>query len=178
MSEKEIEFHVPDVIFKTRVKNEEKDSFEWKDVSCREMFKGKKSLVVALPGAYTPTCTSKQLPGFEKLYDEFKKHGIDEIYCLSVNDAFVMYNWAKSLDVKNVKMLPDGNADFTRQMGMLVEKKNLGFGLRSWRYVALIENSAINTMWIENGIKDNMEDDPYKISTPENVINWVKKIKG
>lgn len=178
MSEKIIEFYVPDVIFKTRVKNKETDSFEWKDVSSREMFKGKKSLVVALPGAYTPTCTSKQLPGFEKLYDEFKKHGIDEIYCLSVNDAFVMYNWAKSLDVKNVKMLPDGNADFTRQMGMLVEKKNLGFGLRSWRYVALIEDSAIKTMWIENGIKDNMEDDPYKISTPENVLNWVKQIKG
>ena len=86
---------------------------------------------------YTPTCTSKQLPGFEKLYDEFKEQGINEIYCLSVNDAFVMYNWAKFLDIKNVKMLPDGNADFTRQMGMLVEKRNLGFGLRSWRYVAL-----------------------------------------
>ena len=89
-----------------------------------------------------------------------------------------MYNWAKFLDIKNVKMLPDGNADFTRQMGMLVEKRNLGFGLRSWRYVALIENSAIKTMWIEDGIKDNKEDDPYKISTPENVMNWLKQNKG
>tara|TARA_Y100000992_G_scaffold289493_1_gene244107 strand:+ start:578 stop:1126 length:549 start_codon:yes stop_codon:yes gene_type:complete len=172
MSETEIEFHVPNTIFKTRVKNEKTDSFEWEDVQSRQLFKNKKSLVICLPGAFTPTCTSKQLPGFEKMYDEFKEHGIDDIYCLSVNDAFVMYNWGKSLDIKKIKMLPDGNGDYTRQMGMLVKKENLGFGMRSWRYVALIDDSVIKTLWIEVGMHDNREDDPYEVTTPENIINW------
>ena len=134
MSENIIEFTIPDVVFKTRVRDESvegENPYKWKDVNSRELFKGKKSLVVALPGAFTPTCTSKQLPGFEDKYDEFKEQGIDEIYCVSVNDAFVMHKWAESLNVKKVKMLPDGNADLTRQMGMLVKKENLGFGLRS-----------------------------------------------
>ena len=152
------------------------DSIESKDVSSREMFKGKKSLVVALPGAYTPTCTSKQLPGFEKLYDEFKKHGIDEIYCLSVNDAFVMYNWAKSLDVKNVKMLPDGNADLTRQMGMMVKKENLGFGMRSWRYACIINDGKVEAMFEEPGFNNfSDDDDPYELSTPENVMKYLNE---
>lgn len=180
MSDDIIQFTVPKVTFKTRVKDESvkgENPYIWKDVECRELFKDKKSLVVALPGAFTPTCTTKQLPGFEKKYDEFKSLGVDEIYCLSVNDAFVMHKWAESLNVEKVKMLPDGNAHFTRQMGMLVEKQNLGFGLRSWRYVALINNNAITTLWIEEGIEDNKEEDPYEISTPENILNWFKQQK-
>tara|TARA_Y100000592_G_scaffold73351_1_gene114181 strand:+ start:765 stop:1325 length:561 start_codon:yes stop_codon:yes gene_type:complete len=173
--DKDIQFTVPKVTFKTRVKDETiegENPYKWQDVECRELFKNKKCLVVALPGAFTPTCTTKQLPGFEEKYDEFKKLGVDEIYCLSVNDAFVMHKWAESLNIKKVKMLPDGNGHFTRQMGMLVEKQNLGFGLRSWRYVALINNNAITTLWIENGIEDNKEGDPYEISTPQNILNW------
>ena len=171
--DKDIQFTVPKVTFKTRVKDETiegENPYKWQDVECRELFKNKKCLVVALPGAFTPTCTTKQLPGFEEKYDEFKKLGVDEIYCLSVNDAFVMHKWAESLNIKKVKMLPDGNGHFTRQMGMLVEKQNLGFGLR--RYVALINNNAITTLWIENGIEDNKEGDPYEISTPQNILNW------
>ena len=176
MSENIIEFTIPDITFKTRVKDEE-GNFNWKDVNSRELFKGKKSLVVALPGAITPTCTSKQLPGYEEKYNEFKEQGVDEIYCLSVNDAFVMHNWGKSLGIKNVKMLPDGNADMTRQMGMLVKKENLGFGKRSWRYAMLIDNITIKVMWIEQNIVDNAEDDPYVITEPDNVLNWLKQNK-
>jgi peroxiredoxin len=176
MSENIIEFTIPDITFKTRVKDEE-GNFDWKDVNSRELFKGKKSLVVALPGAFTPTCTSKQLPGYEEKYNEFKEQGVDEIYCLSVNDAFVMHNWGKSLGIKNVKMLPDGNADMTRQMGMLVKKENLGFGKRSWRYAMLIDNITIKVMWIEQNIVDNAEDDPYVITEPDNVLNWLKQNK-
>ena len=176
MSENIIEFTIPDITFKTRVKDEE-GNFDWKDVNSRELFKGKKSLVVALPVAFTPTCTSKQLPGYEEKYNEFKEQGVDEIYCLSVNDAFVMHNWGKSLGIKNVKMLPDGNADMTRQMGMLVKKENLGFGKRSWRYAMLIDNITIKVMWIEQNIVDNAEDDPYVITEPDNVLNWLKQNK-
>lgn len=180
MSEKDIEFTIPDVVFKTRVKDESvegENPYKWKDVNSRELFKDKKSLVVALPGAFTPTCTSKQLPGYEEKYQDFIDEGIDEIYCLSVNDAFVMHKWAESLNIKKVKMLPDGNAELTRQMGMLVKKENLGFGMRSWRYAMIIDNNTIKVMWIEEGIKDNKEGDPYKISEPQNVLNWIKQNK-
>ena len=97
----------------------------------------------SLPGAFTPTCSTFQLPGFEKLYEQFKSFGIDEIYCLSVNDAFVMNAWAKNQDLKNVKVIPDGSGEFTRLMGMLVKKDNLGFGMRSWRYAALVNDCII-----------------------------------
>ncbi len=180
MSESKIEFTIPDITFKTRVKDESiegENQYKWKDVNSRELFKGKKSLVIALPGAFTPTCTSKQLPGYEEKYSEFKEQGIDEVYCLSVNDAFVMHNWGKSLGIKNVKMLPDGNADMTRQMGMLVKKENLGFGKRSWRYAMLIDNITIKVMWIEQNIVDNAEDDPYVLTEPDNVLNWIKQNK-
>jgi len=127
---------VPDTIFKTRVRNEaiEGDNpFEWKDVSSDDIFKGRNVVVFSLPGAFTPTCSTSHLPRFEELYDEFKAQGVDEVVCLSVNDAFVMFQWGKSQNAKNVFLLPDGNGEFTRKMGMLVDKSNVGFGMRSWR---------------------------------------------
>ena len=170
---------VPDVIFKTRVRDEtiEGDNpYIWKDKTTDEYFKGIKVIIFSLPGAFTPTCSTYQLPNFEKLFDEFKVLGIDKIYCLSVNDAFVMNAWAKNQNLKNVKVIPDGSAEFTRKMGMLVKKDNLGFGMRSWRYAALIDNKIIKKLWIEEGFGDNTSGDSYGKSSPENILNDLKQL--
>ena len=114
---------VPNVVFKTRVRDESiggDNPFRWQDVSTDDIFKGKKVVVLALPGAFTPTCSSTHLPGFEAKYQDIINQGVDEVYCLSVNDAFTMFQWGKHLGVKQVKMLPDGNGDFTRGMGMKI----------------------------------------------------------
>ena len=168
---------VPNIIFKTRVRDEtiEGDNpYTWKDVSSDEIFKGKKIVVFALPGAFTPTCSSTHLPGYEKFYNEIKEQGVDEIYCLSVNDAFVMFQWGKHQDVKNIKLLPDGNGDFTRQMGMLVKKENLGFGYRSWRYSMVVNDGVIEKIFSESGFSDNYEEDPFEVSDAETMLDYLK----
>jgi len=168
---------VPDVTFKTRVRNEaiEGDNpFEWKDLTSAEIFDGKNVVVFALPGAFTPTCSSTHLPRYEELYDDLKAQGVDEIICLSVNDAFVMYQWGLKLGRKNVFMLPDGNAEFTRKMGMLVDKSNLGFGLRSWRYSMYVENGEIKQLFSEDGYSDNCPTDPFEVSDADTMLNYLK----
>lgn len=171
---------VPAVIFKTRVRDESvggENPFVWKDVSSDEIFKSKRIVILALPGAFTPTCSSTHLPGYEKHYAELRELGIDEVYCLSVNDAFSMFQWAKQLDVKNVKMLPDGNADFTREMGMLVKKENLGFGSRSWRYSMLVEDGEISEIFEEAGRSDNCADDPFVCSDVDTMLKHIKTLQ-
>ena len=170
---------VPDIIFKTRVRDEtiEGDNpYKWKDKTSDEYFKGIKVILFSLPGAFTPTCSTYQLPNFEKLFYDFKSLGIDKIYCLSVNDAFVMNAWAKNQNLKNVEVVPDGSGDFTRNMGMLVKKENLGFGYSSWRYAALIDNKIIKKLWIEDGFGDNTLDDSYGKSSPENILKDLKQL--
>jgi peroxiredoxin len=142
--------------------------------STDELFGGKKVVLFALPGAFTPTCSAYQLPGFEEKYYEFKEAGIDEIYCLSVNDAFVMNAWAKDQMISNVKLIPDGNGEFTQGMDMLVQKRNLGFALRSWRYAAVINDGVIEQIFMEDGKRDNADTDPYEWSTPEKVLEYVR----
>ncbi len=167
---------VPSVVFKTRVRDESiggPNPYRWQDVSSDEIFKGKKVIVFGLPGAFTPTCSSTHLPRFEELYNEFKTVGIDEIYCLSVNDAFVMYQWAKNQNISKVKMLPDGNADFTREIGMLVDKRNLGFGPRSWRYSMYAVDGKIEKMFVEPGLVDNCPDDPFTCSDADTMLNYL-----
>lgn len=139
-----------------------------------DLFDGKRVVIFALPGAFTPTCSSLMVPKYEELYENFKSLEIDEIYCISVNDAFVMNAWRKDQDVQNVKFIPDGNGDFTREMGMLVEKSNLGFGNRSWRYAMIVNDRIIEKLFVEPGFRDNADSDPYEISTPENVLEYVK----
>ncbi len=131
-------------------------------------------VVFALPGAFTPTCSEKQLPGFEAAYDEIKSYGVDEIYCLSVNDAFVMNAWFESLGIQKVKALPDGNGAFTGSAGMGVAKTNVGFAVRSWRYVTVINNGEVEWVGSEEGKRDNASDDPYTESTPERVIQYLQ----
>jgi len=168
----------PNVTLKTRVRDDSIDGpnpFRWEDVQTGDLFAGKRVVVFSLPGAFTPTCTSEQVPAFERTYDEFKAAGVDEVYCVSVNDAFVMYQWGKMLDVKNVKLLPDGSGDFTRRIGMLIKKNHVGFGDRSWRYAMVVDNGEIVAWFEEPGINDDGSDaDPYGESKPEPVLEWLK----
>ncbi len=168
---------VPEMVFKTRVRDESiggDNPYRWQDVPSGEVFNGRKAVVFGLPGAFTPTCSSTHLPGFEKAYDDFKALGIDEVYCLSVNDAFVMKQWADKLGVKKVKMLPDGNGEFTRGMGMLVKKENLGFGERSWRYSMFVEDGTIKKLFIEPGLSDDCPDDPFEVSDADTMLAYLK----
>ncbi len=170
--------YLPNVNFKVRVRDESiggDNPFKWVTKSTEDYFKNKKSIIFSLPGAFTPTCSTYQLPDFDKLYDDFKKSGIDEIYCISVNDSFVMNAWAKHHKIDKVKVIPDGNAEFTRKMGMLVEKNNLGFGYRSWRYAALIDNCKIIESFVEPGFEDNCENDPYEMSSPQVILEYLKE---
>ncbi|MEJ6517892.1 MAG: redoxin family protein [Pseudomonadales bacterium] len=168
---------VPQVTFKTRVRDESvegENPFRWQDVTTQDVFAGKKIVLFALPGAFTPTCSSTHLPGYEKHHEDFLAQGVDDVYCLSVNDAFSMFQWAKQLDIHKVKMLPDGNADFTRLMGMLVKKQNLGFGDRTWRYSMLVIDGEIQQVFSEPGKMDNCPDDPYTCSDAETMLNFVR----
>ena len=156
--------HVPSINFKIREGN------EWIETNSHEMFKGKKVIIFSLPGAFTPTCSTQQLPGYEDMFEQFQEKGIDEIYCISVNDSFVMNAWAQAHNIKKVKMIPDGSGEFTRGMGMLVDKDNLSFGKRSWRYAALINDGIVEMFWEEPGRMDNCPDDPYGETSPENIL--------
>ena len=169
--------HVPYTIFKTRVRNdaiEGDNPFEWKDVNSFELFKDKRVVLFSLPGAFTPTCSTSHLPRYEELYSQFQDQGVDAVICLSVNDAFVMYQWGLSQNVKNVFLLSDGNADFTRKMGMLVEKSNLGFGMRSWRYSMLVDDGLITKQFVENGFEDNCPTDPFDVSDADTMLGYLK----
>lgn len=135
-----------------------------------KQFENKRVVLFALPGAYTPTCSNKQLPGFDDNFSAFQEKGIDEVYCLSVNDSFVMNAWFDSLEIKNVRPLPDGNGEFTELVGASCGKANLGFGIRSWRYAMVINNNVVESIFTEEGFADNIEIDPYTVSTPENVL--------
>lgn len=171
---------VPDVVFKTRVRDESiggENPFRWQDVTTQDIFAGKKVIVFSLPGAFTPTCSSTHLPRYEELYAELKGLGVDEIYCMSVNDAFVMYQWGIKLGAKNVKLLPDGNGEFNRKMGMLVEKSNLGFGMRSWRYSMLVNDGKVEKLFAEPGYSDNCETDPFEVSDADTMLAYLKGSK-
>jgi len=168
---------VPDTIFHLRVRNPAlpgPNPFEWKLVRGFDLFAGRRVVVFGLPGAFTPTCTNSQCPEFEALYDKMREF-VDEVYCTSVNDAFVMRKWAESMRVTKVQMLPDGNGDFARGMGMLVDKSNLGFGARSWRYAMVVNNAAVEAMFEEGGKMDLNPGDLYAVSTPANVLRYLSK---
>ena len=171
---------VPSVVFKTRVRDvsvKGPNSFHWQDVKSDDIFKDKNIVLFALPGAFTPTCSSAHLPGYEKAYGKFKKLGVDDGMCLSVNDAFVMFQWGKSQGVKNVKLLPDGSGLFTEKMGMLVKKDNLGFGERSWRYSMYVEDGVIQKMFIEPGKSDNCKTDPVEVSDADTMLKYLESRK-
>jgi len=169
--------HVPDVVFKTRVRDESVDGpnpYRWQDKTTQELFGGKKVVVFSLPGAFTPTCSSNHLPRYEELYDEFKAQGVDEVICVAVNDAFVMFKWGREIGAENVFLLPDGGGEFTRLMGMLVDKSNIGFGMRSWRYSMLVDDSKIEKIFAEAGFGDNCPTDPFEVSDADTMLAYLK----
>jgi peroxiredoxin len=183
---------VPSVTFKTRARIDSADAnpFDWKDVTSEELFKGKRCVIFSLPGAFTPTCSSFQLPGYEKAYAEMKGLGIDEVYCLSVNDAFVMRQWGLAQGLpedktvgangfKNVKLLPDGAAAFTRGMGMsCVWDTERGFGERSWRYSCVINDMKVEKIFVEGGkVIQNYGPDPYEVSDEKTMLAYLKSKK-
>ena len=151
---------------------------KWINKSTDDFFKGKRVILFSLPGAFTPTCSSQQLPGFESNASRLTELGIDEIYCCSVNDSYVMNAWAKKMNISNVKVIPDGSGLFTKYMGMLISKDHDGFGQRSWRYMAVINNGVVEKWWQEPGINNSgSDDDPYTETTPENTINYLSETK-
>ncbi len=154
---------IPEVTFRTR-----KDG-QWKDVSTRELFAGKKVVVFALPGAFTPTCSSLHVPRYDELQPELAKLGVDSIVCVSVNDAFVMDEWAKQQHADRITFVPDGNGELTEKLGMLVDKKNLGFGKRSWRYSMLVNDGKIEKMFIE----PEQEGDPFEVSDADTMLRYL-----
>ena len=168
---------VPHTVFKTRVRDESiggDNPFRWQDLTTQDIFDGKRVIVFSLPGAFTPTCSSTHLPGYEAAYDQIKRLGIEEIYCLSVNDAFVMHQWGLNLGVKNVKLLPDGNGEFTRKMGMLVDISSEGFGMRSWRYSMVVNDGKIEKLFKEHGLSDNSEADPFEVSDADTMLAYLQ----
>ena len=154
---------VPQVTFKTRQND------EWKDVSSDEIFNGKTVIVFSLPGAFTPTCSSSHVPRFNQLAPSFYANGVDSIVCMSVNDTFVMNEWKKDQDANNIVFIPDGNGDFTDGMGMLVNKDDLGFGKRSWRYSMLVKDGVIEKMFVE----PNVPGDPFEVSDADTMIDYI-----
>lgn len=171
---------VPDTVFFMRERDESiggDNPFKWVLKTSKDIFLNKRTLIFSLPGAFTPTCSTFQVPGFEKAYDEILSLGIDEVYVVSVNDAFVMRKWLIDQGVEKIKALPDGNGDFTEGMGMLVDKRNLGFGKRSWRYAAVVgEDMQVERWFVEDGKMDNCPGDPYCESSPEMVLDYLRGI--
>ncbi|MBY5970761.1 peroxiredoxin [Ferrimonas balearica] len=172
---------LPNVTFRTRVRDESiggDNPFKWEDKTTADYFAGKRVILFSLPGAFTPTCSTYQLPGFENNFEKFKDLGIENIYCMSVNDSFVMNQWKKAQGIENVDVIPDGSGEFTRRVGMLVRKDNLGFGLRSWRYAAVINDGVVEAWFEEPGICDNHGEDPYGESSPENLLKYLEEKKA
>ncbi len=154
---------VPEVSFRIRQNN------EWKTVTTSDIFAGKTVVVFSLPGAFTPTCSSTHLPRYNELAPAFFANGVDEIVCVSVNDTFVMNEWAKDQESQNVRLIPDGNGEFTEQIGMLVDKSDLGFGKRSWRYSMLVKDGVIVKQFIE----PEKEGDPFEVSDADTMLNFI-----
>jgi len=179
---------VPDVTFKYRVRTDGKpityvdttngseNPFEFKDVTTKEIFAGKTIVLFSLPGAFTPTCSTYQVPGYEEHYKHFKNVHVDEVYVLSVNDTFVMRKWMIDQNIKNIKFIPDGNGEFTEGMRMLNDMSVVGFGKRSKRYAMVVKNGVIEKMFVE---PDSTPDDPdpYGVSSPETVFEYLLKEK-
>jgi peroxiredoxin len=170
---------IPDVTFKTRIRDENvggPNPFRWQAIRSSELFSGKRVVVFSLPGAFTPTCSSKQCPAFELHYDRFRSLGVQDVFCISVNDAFVMYQWGRQLGLSKVKLIPDGSGHFTRRMGMLINKEHLGFGYRSWRYSMLVSDCIVEKWYEEPGINDaGTDDDPYEVTDPETMLNYLEQ---
>ena len=168
---------LPNVTFHLRERcldSREENPFRWVLKTSEALFAGKTVIIVGVPGAFTPTCTANHIPRFEMLHEQFMAEGVDEIFCTAVNDAFVMRQWALSIDIGRVQMLPDGNGTFARRMGALVGKNNRGFGARSWRYALLAKDSQITTVFAEEGLQDDAVEDPFERSDADAMLAYLR----
>ena len=154
---------VPDVTFRVR------EGDEWKDITSNDLFSNKTVVLFSLPGAFTPTCSSTHLPRYNELASTFSANGVDQIICMSVNDTFVMNAWKEDQEAGNVLVIPDGNGEFTDGMGLLVDKKDLGFGKRSWRYSMLVKNGVVEKMFVE----PFKEGDPFEVSDADTMLEYI-----
>jgi glutaredoxin-like protein len=154
---------VPQVTFRTR------RGHEWMDVTTDQIFAGKTVVVFSLPGAFTPTCSSSHVPRYNQLVPAFKAQGVDDVVCVSVNDTFVMNEWQKIQQADALTFLPDGNGDFTAGMGMLVDKNDLGFGKRSWRYSMLVRDGVVQKMFVE----PDLPGDPFEVSDADTMLSYL-----
>ena len=172
---------IPNVTFHTRVRNDAlggPNPFEWRAVTSQDVFAGKRIVLFALPGAFTPACSDSHLPGYERFHDDFRQLGVDQVVCLAVNDAFVMFQWARSRNIEKVFMLPDGNADFTRRMGMLVDRSHHGMAMRSWRYSMYVADGAIEKLFAEPDVRDNPDGVGLTVSDAETMLAWLRSTKS
>lgn len=172
-----IEMTVPSISWMARKIPEGQEDYDWVQENSSEMFGGKRVVLFALPGAFTPTCSSTHLPGYEAQYEKILEQDIDEVYCLSVNDSFVMNAWFSSLGIENVKPIADGNGHFTRHMGMLVKKEAVDFGYRSQRYSMVIDNGRVEMIFVEDGKEDNFAGDPFDVSDSTSMLNYLEAIR-
>jgi peroxiredoxin len=137
---------------------------EMKDLSTEELCAGKRVVIFAVPGAFTPTCSAKHLPGFVQKADELRAKGVDEIVCVSVNDAFVMDAWAKDQKAGDkVRLLADGSGDFAKAMGLEMDGTKFGMGIRSQRYAAIVENGVVKKLLVEKPMA-------FEVSSAESVL--------
>ena len=168
---------VPAVSFNKRAIPEGRVDYDWVTEDTQDIFEGKRVVVFALPGAFTPTCSSTHLPGYEAEYDNILEQDVDEVYCLSVNDSFVMNAWLADLNIQKVKPIADGNGDFTRHMGMLVKKEAVNFGYRSQRYSMVLDNGLIEMIFVEQGKEDDFAGDPFDVSDATSMLNYLTDIR-
>ena len=172
-----IEMTIPMVEFIKRSIPEGETDYTWVQETSEDIFAGKRVVIFSLPGAFTPTCSSTHLPGYEAKYDELLEQDVDEVYCLSVNDSFVMNAWFDSLAIEKVKSIADGNGDFTRHMGMLVKKEAVNFGYRSQRYSMVVDNGLVEMIFVEAGKEDNHADDPFDVSDVDSMLTYLTGIR-
>jgi len=172
-----IEMTIPNITWNKRAIPEGQVDYDWVKETSEDIFKGKRVVIFALPGAFTPTCSSTHLPGYEAKYEDIISQDVDEIYCLSVNDSFVMNAWMDNIGAVNVKPIADGNGDFTRHMGMLVQKRAVDFGDRSQRYSMVVDNGRVEMIFCEEGKEDNFAGDPFEISDATSMLNYLEAVK-
>lgn len=168
---------IPEVTFHVRAQVSEAPGYEWRKLTTRDVFSGRRVVVFAVPGCYTPTCTSNHLPGYEAAHARIAEYGIDDIYCLSVNDSYTMNAWLTSQGVNHVKALPDGSGEFTRKIGFLVDKSNQGMGMRSWRYSMCVRDGIVEALFSEPGLADNTDADPFVASDAETMIRYLESAR-
>jgi len=172
-----IEMTIPLVKWNKRAIPDGEVDYAWVEESSKDIFEGKRVVLFSLPGAFTPTCSSTHLPGYEARYNELLEQDIDEVYCLSVNDSFVMNAWLSELGINNVKPIADGNGEFTRHMGMLVEKTAVCFGMRSQRYSMVVDNGRVEMIFCEPNKEDNFAGDPFEVSDVDTMFDYLFNVK-